>query len=268
MEAEEPFRNWLYIDRKYQCWNSTSNISVEFDPFYTRDLNLIDSDANTKFYGETATKKNIIQRFIYICQKDGNFTYEGSGHKGSDIVKISELSTRMTFGVLDKVGYRYQKCLFVLSPSFNNLSDAAIQLVGQLDQPVISVWINSTPSGNGSLNSRLAEDTDHASLLQATFHSSRCYSYSFSFNGAVHNKSYGRYDVDCEAKKAGQVTLNIGGEGNTTSSSNKQIVLTGADYIRYIAKVDGDNSASCKLETFTKPDLISGNEEDEMLSDK
>uniref|UniRef100_A0A915CN39 Peptidase A1 domain-containing protein n=1 Tax=Ditylenchus dipsaci TaxID=166011 RepID=A0A915CN39_9BILA len=50
---------------------------------------------------------------------------------------------------------------------------------------------------------------------------------------AVYNSTTYNYQVDCAAMKDYQVILNIGKRGDTTSETTKQLVLTGADYIKY-----------------------------------
>ncbi|KAI1706868.1 eukaryotic aspartyl protease domain-containing protein [Ditylenchus destructor] len=54
-------------------------------------------------------------------------------------------------------------------------------------------------------------------------------------SNAVYNSTTNAWHVDCDMTKAKNVILNIGGSGNVTDGSTKQLVLTGADYIHYYA---------------------------------
>ncbi|KAI1702352.1 eukaryotic aspartyl protease domain-containing protein [Ditylenchus destructor] len=51
--------------------------------------------------------------------------------------------------------------------------------------------------------------------------------------GASYNASIGEYTIDCDTTKAPLITLNLGGVGNSTDSTSRKLVLSGADYIRY-----------------------------------
>uniref|UniRef100_A0A915DQ51 Peptidase A1 domain-containing protein n=1 Tax=Ditylenchus dipsaci TaxID=166011 RepID=A0A915DQ51_9BILA len=50
---------------------------------------------------------------------------------------------------------------------------------------------------------------------------------------AVYDSDGGYYKVDCDISKATKLVFNIGGQGNTTSSANKQLVMSVADYVAY-----------------------------------
>ncbi|KAI1700120.1 eukaryotic aspartyl protease domain-containing protein [Ditylenchus destructor] len=56
--------------------------------------------------------------------------------------------------------------------------------------------------------------------------------------GATYNKSVHAYTIDCDTTKAPLITLNIGGVGNSTDSTSRKLVLSGADYIRYLKSED------------------------------
>uniref|UniRef100_A0A915DNR4 Peptidase A1 domain-containing protein n=1 Tax=Ditylenchus dipsaci TaxID=166011 RepID=A0A915DNR4_9BILA len=50
---------------------------------------------------------------------------------------------------------------------------------------------------------------------------------------AVYNSTNLYYTVDCDISQAAKLVFNIGGEGNTTSSANKQLVISAADYVEH-----------------------------------
>uniref|UniRef100_A0A915DNE2 Peptidase A1 domain-containing protein n=1 Tax=Ditylenchus dipsaci TaxID=166011 RepID=A0A915DNE2_9BILA len=62
---------------------------------------------------------------------------------------------------------------------------------------------------------------------------------------AIYDSNSGYYKVDCDISKAAKLVFNIGGKGNTTSSANKQLVISAADYVAY-----SESSDICYLATY------------------
>uniref|UniRef100_A0A915DNE7 Uncharacterized protein n=1 Tax=Ditylenchus dipsaci TaxID=166011 RepID=A0A915DNE7_9BILA len=62
---------------------------------------------------------------------------------------------------------------------------------------------------------------------------------------AIYDSNSGYYKVDCDVSKAAKLVFNIGGKGNTTSSANKQLVISAADYVAY-----SESSDICYLATY------------------
>uniref|UniRef100_A0A915CPT5 Peptidase A1 domain-containing protein n=1 Tax=Ditylenchus dipsaci TaxID=166011 RepID=A0A915CPT5_9BILA len=62
--------------------------------------------------------------------------------------------------------------------------------------------------------------------------------YLVNATNAVYNSNRGYYIADCDISKAAKLVLNIGGEGDTTSSATKQLVISAADYVAYERSYD------------------------------
>jgi len=57
--------------------------------------------------------------------------------------------------------------------------------------------------------------------------------YLVNATNAVYNSTIGYKVVDCDTSKAAKLVFNVGGQGNLTTSANKQLVISAADYISY-----------------------------------
>ncbi|KAI1698515.1 eukaryotic aspartyl protease domain-containing protein [Ditylenchus destructor] len=110
---------------------------------------------------------------LSYSEKNGNFSLiqcYGSGHLGSDVLTIGSTSSRVTVGIYDKIGWCYEDGptdgRLGLSTGTSKLGKDAPSLlreiVGQLDQPIFTIWHNRTRDGTGEAQLTLgAEDTEH-----------------------------------------------------------------------------------------------------------
>ncbi|KAI1695833.1 hypothetical protein DdX_19369 [Ditylenchus destructor] len=57
-------------------------------------------------------------------------------------------------------------------------------------------------------------------------------------SNASWNETIYEWEADCDTTKAKNIILNIGSNGNTSDADTKQLVLTGADYIKYLSYYD------------------------------
>ncbi|KAI1698101.1 eukaryotic aspartyl protease domain-containing protein [Ditylenchus destructor] len=176
------------------------SFTVEVDAFSNNNLWLIGSNVNLKSANDNNPKK----------QPD-------------NAKLIGPLSAPVKFVVLDELPYALDYFpidgVLGLSPIQKNpanVSKVVDELVGQLDSPVISVYVNQTAAGNGTGQ---IPSSDINVFVNGT--------------GAAYNKPTGLYAIDCNRTKAPVISLNIGGEGDYTDGTSQTLDLTGDDYIRY-----------------------------------
>uniref|UniRef100_A0A915DDV4 Peptidase A1 domain-containing protein n=1 Tax=Ditylenchus dipsaci TaxID=166011 RepID=A0A915DDV4_9BILA len=198
--------SFVDLTETYHAWvgnisvgTPPQNFTVEFDPFYAVDLELIDSKAVLTDYQTDGVKRtydtNVSSSYV---KKGGYFSdHEINGYIGSDIVNISELSTKMTFGILnDNIESLYEDestdGLFGLHlfPSENRITSAVEQFVGKLDKPVVTVFMNKRHANGlaqltlGSENEIYCENnSDYVPLLP--MNKNHNYGYQFHLNTAA-----------------------------------------------------------------------------------
>ncbi|KAI1704573.1 eukaryotic aspartyl protease domain-containing protein [Ditylenchus destructor] len=149
------------------------SFNVEVDAFYENELMVIDVNANLSSVSKTLPEKstyNAEKSSTYVAV-NGNVSGWGiNGHKAQDVLNIDSVSgTVKSFLVADKVPYfiNYYPVdgllgLSASKKSYFNVSVVADDLVGQLDKPLISVYVNATIAGNGTGQVTLgAEDSDN-----------------------------------------------------------------------------------------------------------
>ncbi|KAI1695237.1 eukaryotic aspartyl protease domain-containing protein [Ditylenchus destructor] len=270
--------------------SAAQSFNVEVDAFFDNALILIGANANLSSVSKNIPHKNIYNasNSLTFIPVNGNISFwDLKAHKAQDVLNIGSLSaTIKSFAVGDTVPYflKYYPIdgLLGLSPikkSYYNISVVADDLVDQLDKPLISIYTNSTRSGNGTGEVTLgAEDSDncqntwsyvpaldyftnstpfavHVSSAEVTI-GGQLTTFNLDTNvtflpwpmfdvpikvkdafvngtGATYNNSIGEYTIDCDTTKAPLITLNLGGAGNSTDSTSRKLVLSGADYIRY-----------------------------------
>uniref|UniRef100_A0A915D0Q1 Peptidase A1 domain-containing protein n=1 Tax=Ditylenchus dipsaci TaxID=166011 RepID=A0A915D0Q1_9BILA len=210
---------------------------VEVDYFWFGSLILIDSKAN-----QSSVRPDIPTKNSYNSSQSSSFTaanlnftsWLGNGYVANDILALGEnLKSKVDFGLLNTAGYLF---LIILWMDYFWLHRALIHLV--LDEPVITIWTNNNLSGNGSSVGTLgALDSEHCESNWA-FIPQLGRPWLVNATNAVYDSNSGYYKVDCDTSKAAKIVFNIGGEGNTTSSANKQLVISAANYVLYSESYD------------------------------
>uniref|UniRef100_A0A915D8E9 Apple domain-containing protein n=1 Tax=Ditylenchus dipsaci TaxID=166011 RepID=A0A915D8E9_9BILA len=208
--------------------------AVEFDPYYKSELILFGPNA-------TLNRKEAYDNVIYGPQNSSTYAavngscaseFGGTCSLARDVVTVGNLSTQITFEVYDSIPGGYKDIPdgvlgMWLGASKNNVSKALTQLLENADKPIVTQWWNSTSRNSFCPTAPLIFSLFPYSIRLTSKASNAVYTKQ------INGKDIYEYVVDCDLTKAGNVTLNIGGQGNTTESSNKPLVLTGADYIRY-----------------------------------
>ncbi|KAI1714929.1 eukaryotic aspartyl protease domain-containing protein [Ditylenchus destructor] len=160
---------------------------VELDWHDKRYLELLDVNSTDDYYpeswwwGKDTFNSSASSTFTPVDDRIKTSAYRAFyGHLGNDMVQMGSLNFNITFVIWDDVyfyfrGDYYQlyknvSGILGLSPAsqlngtnwYMNMTSTVAQLIGQMDQPLITVWSNSSHSGEGSgLLTFGAEDTDH-----------------------------------------------------------------------------------------------------------
>ncbi|KAI1701513.1 eukaryotic aspartyl protease domain-containing protein [Ditylenchus destructor] len=163
-------------------WIYTANVTIgtpaqtylmEIDMWYAQDLCIIGSSANLSRVDPDLPPKHTYDpssSSTYV-DKNGNFTdYPcGKGINGSDQIKVDDVSANVVMGVItDKIGYylRYYPVdgVLGLNPTapYTNADNLVSQLVGTMDNPIMSWWQNMSRYNEGIAQLTLGgEDTDN-----------------------------------------------------------------------------------------------------------
>ncbi|KAI1698880.1 UDP-glucoronosyl and UDP-glucosyl transferase domain-containing protein [Ditylenchus destructor] len=267
-----------YLGGNITFGNPPKRFYVEIDFFEYAELTLIGSNAslaNVKKYYLPKQTFNSSSSTSY-SEKDGNFSLipcYGFGHLGSDVLTIGNISSRVTVGIHDKIGWCYEDgptdgrlgLSTGASKLGNNAPSLLREIVGQLYRPIFSIWHNRTRDGTGEAQLTLgAEDTKHcwfdwayASRVIVSNYNGYSYNYAvnatqiraFNSNGslaaswsnttlvnirndlyspsasidvfnlflnasstAVYESKIGKWVVDCDLSKIGNVVISIGNE--------------------------------------------------------
>ncbi|KAI1714776.1 eukaryotic aspartyl protease domain-containing protein [Ditylenchus destructor] len=188
-DSPEKKNRTLPLSKNSASWGSVqvANISVgtppqwfimEVDWFRDIDMEVIDSNATNS--------QNANNQALHLFNSSTSSTYSpatgsyassmtsSSGHRGQDIVNANAQDLRVTFGVLDNPYYYYFRGYAIdgvigLSPAdqvgagYNqNLTTFVKQIANQLENPVVTVWTESSRNGDGTGQITLGDlDTDH-----------------------------------------------------------------------------------------------------------
>ncbi|KAI1714680.1 eukaryotic aspartyl protease domain-containing protein [Ditylenchus destructor] len=153
-------------------------LTVEIDPWHDQEMCVLGTgvdEQSLNSFGLPPKKiydKSNSSSYVDIG-KNFSMATCGSGKNGTDVVNVGDVSTAVTFGIVQNAFYylKYFPIDGILGinpmPPFNNSQNTISQLLSSLDSPVMTWWQNETyqgPNATFPASCQLtlgAEDTDN-----------------------------------------------------------------------------------------------------------